>query len=276
MQIKISLIQTSQNRKSELARFIESLNRQVGINFGEIQLIFIDQEDNRSVFKHLNKNITFTYIKYKHCSLSHARNIGLKHVKGEYIGFPDDDCWYKQDTLEKIFNHINNGYSGVIAKSTDETGVTTNKSPRKSQRISLYNHCGAISYTIFLKFVPDLLFDEKLGVGSPYQLSSGEETDYLIRFIKKKGANIYYDCNIIIHHPKGKHGNFSDVDSKQYEYARGWGFLLRKHHFPIKIILKSFIRPICGILFYSLTLNKKGRLHSYHILKGRLEGYIYK
>ena len=92
--MKLSLIQTSQDRKDELERFVKSLNEQVGIDFNEIQLIFVDQEDNKQIFNDLDKRIDFVYIKYHHSSLSHARNIGLKHVTGDYVGFPDDDCWY--------------------------------------------------------------------------------------------------------------------------------------------------------------------------------------
>lgn len=273
--MKLSLIQTSQNRQDELKRFVESLNGQVGIDFNQIQFIFVDQEDNLHVFDDLDKKIEFVYIKYHHCSLSHARNIGLKHVTGDYVGFPDDDCWYEKDVLKFVFSSFKSGYSGVIARSTDENGITTNKSPQKSQLISLYNHCGAISYTIFLKYISGLFFDEKLGVGSSCKLSSGEETDFLIRSIKILGISVFYDCNIIIHHPKGKRGNFKSVRMKQYEYARGWGYLLKKHDYPLGIILKSFIRPIGGMILSFLTFNQNGVLHSFYIFKGRIEGFFY-
>ena len=87
----LSLVQTSQNRRKELKRFLTSLNAQKGIDFKSIQLIFVDQGDCKESFKNLNAQIHFVYIKYKTSSLSHARNIGLKYVKGEFIAFPDDD-----------------------------------------------------------------------------------------------------------------------------------------------------------------------------------------
>lgn len=119
----ISLIQTSQNRKEELKRFVNSINKLKGINFSDIQLIFIDQEDNKEIFENLNSNILFTYIKYHHCSLSHARNIGLKYVKGDYVGFPDDDCWYEPDTLSRVLNYLESGkYQGITGKGTNEKG----------------------------------------------------------------------------------------------------------------------------------------------------------
>ena len=75
----ISLIQTSRNRRHELIRFVNSLNSQTNISFSNIQMIFVDQENNRDVFLDLNPKIELTYIKYHHCSLSHARNIGLRY-----------------------------------------------------------------------------------------------------------------------------------------------------------------------------------------------------
>ena len=89
--IIISLIQTSQNRRSELLRFVLSLNHQQNIDFNKIQLIFVDQGENRAVFDELNKNVMFDYIQANNCSLSHARNLALPHVKGKYVAFPDDD-----------------------------------------------------------------------------------------------------------------------------------------------------------------------------------------
>lgn len=50
----LSLVQTSQNRRQELIRFINSLNNQIGIDFSQIQLIFIDQGNNKIVFNQLS------------------------------------------------------------------------------------------------------------------------------------------------------------------------------------------------------------------------------
>lgn len=268
----LSLIQTSQNRKKELERFIQSLNSQQNINFEDIQLIFIDQGNNRSLFRNLNKNIKFTYVKYHMCSLSHARNIGLKYVKGEYIGFPDDDCWYTPYTLQQVLSHFNKGKNGVIAKGLDETGQRTNKSPLKSQYISLYNHCGAISYTIFLKFNSSLSFDENIGVGSSKGFLSGEESDYLYRFLLLM-TNVFYDKNIIVHHPLGKTDYFKDTFNKTYSYAKGYGYILAKNNYPLNYKIMAFLRPTIGIIIHFLLLKFNKCKKSYYILKGRLLGY---
>lgn len=270
----LSLVQTSQNRRQELIRFINSLNNQIGIDFSQIQLIFIDQGDNLDLFGKLNPQIKFDYIKHHLCSLSHARNIGLCHVSGEYIGFPDDDCWYEKNTLKNIIDFFSEGYQGVVAKGTDENGILTNDFPSEKKLITMYNHCGAISYTIFLKFIPSLRFDEKIGVGSPFGLSSGEETDYLLQSLYQLGTKMLYDPTIIVHHPSNGIGLFKDSIHKQYEYARGWGYLLYKHKYPFSIILKSFLRPCGGIIVFALNFKFNRVKRSFSLLKGRIEGFL--
>jgi len=269
----ITLVQTSQNRQSELMRFINSLNSQIGIDFNEVQLIFVDQESNREVFDELRKEIVFTYVPSSHCSLSYARNIALPYVKGEYIAFPDDDCWYETDTLKKVLLHFRKGINGVIARGCDEYGDNTNNFKAKSRYLSLYNHCGAISYCIFLKFNPFLKFDENLGVGSSSGLLSGEESDYLFHYLQTD-TNVYYDVDIIVRHPKNRADYFKNSRHKAFCYARGYGHILKKNHYPFFQVLAAFLRPVAGIVVYGLTFQPDRAMNSYNLLKGRLQGYF--
>lgn len=275
--MKLSLIQTSQNRQDELKRFVESLNGQVGIDFNQIQFIFVDQEDNRHVFDDLDKRIEFVYIKYHHCSLSHARNIGLEHVTGDYIGFPDDDCWYEPNTLSKVFKSLAiMGIDGIVAKGMDEHGRLTNIFPSKEKMLTKYDRCGAISYTIFVRFDKSVSFDEMLGVGSPYGLGAGEETDYILKLMDEKKFTFEYDPNIIVHHPFFALVINKKTLDKIKNYSRGNGYLLRKHKFPITYVLKQFVRPVMGAIFYLLKGNSRRSRHSLNILIGRIQGYFYK
>ena len=275
--MKLSLIQTSQNRQDELKRFVESLNGQVGFGFDQIQFIFVDQEDNRHVFDDLDKRIEFVYIKYHHCSLSHARNIGLKHVTGDYVGFPDDDCWYEPNTLSKVFKSLaTTGIDGVVAKGMDEHGCLTNIFPSEKKMLTKYDRCGAISYTIFVRFDKSVSFDEMLGVGSKYGLGAGEETDYILRLMEEKGFAFEYDPNIIVHHPSFAPVINKNTLDKIKSYSRGNGYLLKKHKFPITYVLKQFVRPVMGSIFYLLKGNSRRSRHSLNILIGRIQGYFYK
>lgn len=273
----LSIIVTSQNRAKELSRFFGSINQQQGINLKEIQIIFVDQGDNKNLFSQLDDRIDKVYLTSQRCSLSKARNIALPFVKADFLAFGDDDCWYTRNTLQQVFNEFSKGYDGVIGHGLDAEGKETNSQGFKKKLISRKDQCGAISYCIFMKYDKDLRFDENIGVGSPYRLSSGEETDYLLSYMEMHpDFKIIYKPNIIIHHPTGKRGNFSDTLHKEYEYARGWGYVLRKHSLPISVKFKSFIRPIIGIITYGISCKLQRCKKSYFLLKGRIEGYRFK
>ena len=273
----ISLIQTSQTRKEELKRFVNSINKLKGINFSDIQLIFIDQEDNKEIFENLNSNILFTYIKYHHCSLSHARNIGLKYVKGDYVGFPDDDCWYEPDTLSRVLNYLESGkYQGITGKGTNEKGELTSIFPNTAAELTITKRCAAISYTIFFKYCPNLQFDEIMGVGSSYNIGSGEETDYLLTLMEKYSYKIYYDPNISIHHPTDSIYDKNIILKRIYSYARGSGYLTRKHSFSIFYFLKQILRPSIGLIVNFFKMDFFSCHKSFLNIKGRIEGYFFK
>lgn len=271
----LALIQTSRDRFFELQTFIKSLNSQIDIIFNEIQYIFIDQGNNKSAFKDLNPRIEFKYIKIEPCSLSHARNIGITNCNAKYISFPDDDCWYEPNTLSCVLNILEkNEYSGLTIKATNENNIPIGKFPNHSQKISLYNHCGACSITIFFQFKKELLFDENLGVGSPHKFSAGEESDYIINFIKKYNGNVFYDSTICIHHPIGKANTFTDYHLKKYYYGRGLGYLYRKHNYPFSVIFISLIKPLIGSIVYMAIGNFKKSKQSFYFAKGKLEGFL--
>ncbi len=271
--MKLSLIQTSINRKEELSRFIDSLDSQINIDYSNIEYIFIDQGDNEDIFKKLNTAVKFIYIRIEPGSLSKARNIGIEHASGDIICFPDDDCWYPSDTLWRIIKKIDsNKYDGLVIKATSESGIPLNVYPPQSRYIGLFDHCGASSICIFLKLDKKILFDENIGVGTKYGLLSGEETDYLIQYYRKH-PKIYYEKNIIVYHPINKVDYFDNEIKKVYYYGRGYGYLLKKHKYPLKYILKAFLRPLCGMIIYMLQLKFKYAKRSMNILKGRIDGY---
>ena len=273
----LSLVQTSQNRRQELIRFINSLNNQISIDLSQIQLIFIDQGDNLDLFGKLNPQIKFDYIKYHLCSLSHARNIGLCHVTGEFIGFPDDDCWYESDTLCRVLEYLKDGtYQGITGMGTDENGKLTSVFPNQAAQLTITNRCAAISYTVFFKFDKNIKFDEDMGVGSPFNIGAGEETDYLLSLMEQRMYKVFYDPAISIHHPTNDIYDKSSVLRKSYSYARGAGYLIKKHRFPLLYILKQYVRPFGGIIVNFFKMDMFSCKKSFLILKGRIEGYNWK
>lgn len=276
--MKMTLVLTSQNRTEELRRFVCSLNNQKDIDFSQLQLIFVDQGNNEFVFENLNCLIKFDCIKSGRCSLSHARNIALPHVEGKYVCFPDDDCWYESDTLSRVYSILDQErYQIVSGKGLNEKGLPTSVFPKVNSVISSTHRCAAISYTLFFKFVPDVFFDENMGVGSKYNIGAGEETDYLLTLIEKKNYNAYYDTNIIVHHPIQEDTYDKPYLLKKfYSYSRGGGYLMQKHNFTFMYKIKQLGRPLVGSIFFFLTGNIFRSQKSFFMFKGKLEGLFFK
>lgn len=271
--IIISLVQTCQDRKDELIRFVHSLNAQQGIDLSTVQLIFYDQGQNKEVFEKLNPQIRFSYLKGERASLSKARNICLPFVEGKYVAFPDDDCWYEPNTLSLVLKYLQEGrYQGVTGKGTNEKGELTNKFPQESAELTPTKRCAAISYTIFAQYNADVQFDENMGVGSPFNFGAGEETDYILSLMENYGYKFFYTPDISVHHPTSKIYNWEQNCKRAYSYARGDGYLSHKHNFPLIYILRQLFRPLGGIMVYFLKGDYKKCRRSYLIFKGRTEG----
>lgn len=272
----ISNILTSIDRKKELARFVNSINEQKNFELKRLQLIFVDQGDNKEIFNCLAPEIDFVYIKYHRCSLSEARNQALPYVKNEIICFGDDDAWYDKDTFSNLQIRFVDSLDGIIAIAKNEEGKKINVFPNKCQKLTYTNHCGALSISIFLRYDAEIKFDENIGVGSPYQLLSGEESDYLFSYMERHPKfNIVFTPDVVVRHPLGLKQNFDNYLMKNYYYARGWGYVLKKHRIPFMYKLKSFLRPVFGIIIYFFSDRFKCK-KSFYLLKGRIEGYFYK
>jgi glycosyltransferase involved in cell wall biosynthesis len=129
-----------------------------------------------------------------HCALS---NVGLASVTGDVVAFPDDDCWYDPDVLERVisFFRTNPSWDGLTGREWVEPGFSSgfrwDSRPGPITPGNVWRR--AITFSIFLRssVVEGLSFDESLGVGAGSPWGAGEETDYLLRAISR-GSYIYY------------------------------------------------------------------------------------
>ena len=279
--MKFTLIVATLGRSVEVTRLFESFLKQSYKNF---EVIVVDQNPDNRVFDIYTQYKTRMSIQYIHTNqkgLSHARNLGLRCNLSDIIAFPDDDCWYPDDILEKV---------NRIFEETDVDCVTGR--PVDSDRKLLVNNFlndntvlnfrnvwrGGISFTIFMqrKVVQSVgLFDEKLGVGAGTPYGSGEETDYLIRALVQN-YTIKYTPDLVIFHPR----KTAKGDVKEFNrallYGGGMGYVLNKHNYPVSFKLKSLIRPLGGsfiaLLFGNIHMCKF-RLYTF---SGRVRGLMAK
>jgi GT2 family glycosyltransferase len=276
---KFSLILATVGRTDELARFLDHLGRQ---NYGNFELIVVDQNPEGildPLIRQYKDRFQLLHL-WSECGLSRARNVGLQHISGEVVAFPDDDCWYAPDTLEKIAqvfqeNPKCDGLTGraVDGSHPDDFGGFHKKSGRLDKK-NVWRR--GISYTIFLRanVIREVgLFDESLGVGSQSGKLSGEETDYLIRAIES-GFRIHYRADLRIFHPDVVSRYDTALIKKSYGYSVGFGHVLKKHDYPLSFVCYQWLRALGGTVLSLLSFDfPKSRYH-FAVLKGRVLGWL--
>jgi glycosyltransferase involved in cell wall biosynthesis len=261
------------DRKEEIALFLNILKEQTYKNF---ELLIVDQNDDDRVYDLYLKYkdiIELKYIRSNKKGLSLNRNIGLNNCNGDIIAFPDDDCEYNKDSLEKVVKFFNNNREYIFytcnTKDKDNQSAIV-KSLKKNKDISIFNMMRtSISFTIFVRVdaIKQFRFDEQLGVGAEY--GSGEESDLLLYLLKNNNKG-RYNADTYIYHPYKINNT-----SRAFPYGKGLGALYKKAITTYKYyaLLPIFICLLCKqILMICLHPFEKGRIAS---MNGRLYGFIH-
>jgi glycosyltransferase involved in cell wall biosynthesis len=274
-----SLILATVNRVGELNNIFESLNLQ---SYQRFEVIVVDQNDDdrlRSIIDCNRAKCSIKWVKAK-VGLSHARNVGLRHIKGDIVAFVDDDCYYPTDLLQKVVRLFSEkrSCSGITGMSIDETGCPSQgrwmKHPTTLNKWNVWR--GAISYTIFLKReITECVgyFDEALGIGSGTQWGSAEETDYLIRAIAQ-GYEIYYRPDIYVYHPQRLNVYNEETYRRALLYGAGMGHVFRKHGYGIWYVLYNVSRALTGAFISLLTGHVRKAKYHWWTFRGRINGWL--
>ena len=239
------LVVATVGRVAELEAFLSSLDRQTCRDF---RVLVVDQNDDDRIAPVLGER---TVRLRSPLGLSQARNAALPRLEADVVAFPDDDCIYPPDLLERVAARIE-GLDGITGREPWWTTAAATLT-----RDNLWNR--AISFTIFLRrtLVEQVgEFDESLGLPA----SSGEEIDYLIRALDA-GARIEYDPTIVVEHPRKR----ADVGGRDGESI---GYILRKHGYPPRVVARMLVRPAVGMAVDP----RRARFHL-ATLRGRLRGY---
>lgn len=279
--MKFSLVMGTYGQDEVLRRFLESLGKQT---YQDFELIVIDQNMDYRIKKICDEfflDFDIKYLRTDKTGLSHARNMGLKHVSGDIIAFPDDDCEYPPDLLSRVHDFFisNREYDILTGAAVDiqtskrfswfgsEPCILTGKNVLRT----------STSFSVFIRTKGSLInFDEQFGIGTSY--GSAEEIDYILRFLQS-GCKGYYDPGLEVYHLERNLNNMS-LDTV-YQYSLGLGAYLKKHMFfrqywglfgtCFKLL---FIRPIGGMLLSLVKLNWTRFTWHRVRFKGRIEGFV--
>ncbi|KDX89676.1 MULTISPECIES: glycosyltransferase family A protein [Gammaproteobacteria] len=279
--MKFSLVFCTLGRDFEVDLFFDSLCNQ---SYNDYEIIIIDQNKDDRVYdlyvKYSNKFNSCKYIKSEKKGLSVSRNLGLKYVTGDVIAFPDDDCIYRVDTLENVYNLFFQRpeidiISGSSTSNLDDLKLNTHFDIKSEVGINYLNAFGnAISYTLFFRNNTDdiklVSFDELLGVGSKY--GSTEETAYLFDMLSL-GRVAIRNPTLIIYHPD-KELDYSDlVRIKNYSLGVG-AFSYKYFSISMLLNLKLLLGPLFRLFLSIATFNKPKVVWDFYTFKYRLLGYF--
>lgn len=269
------LVVATVDRTAELERLLASLERQTHRSF---RIVLVDQNEDDRLMELLrrHRSLEIEHIREKR-GLSRARNAGLPRVDADVVAFPDDDCAYPEDLLERVAQRFaaDASLGGLTGRAADPTGRSSPswpEAPAELTRENMWNR--AISFAIFLRAsVVDAVgvFDEELGLGSGRPWSSGEETDYVVRAVAA-GARIEYDPELVVSHDE-KTFTAAALRSAGARDGASVGYILRKHRYPPLTVARMLIRPAGGA---ALALARRDRARAgFHLstLSGRLRGY---
>lgn len=267
-------------RAREVERLLDSLGAQTHRDF---ELVAVDQgSDNRisTLLASYGKQFPVLHLK-SGPGVSSARNIGLEHVSGEVVGFPDDDCWYPPHLLEQIVRAFreHDGVDGVGGRVADERETFDARFDPSPGLVSIPNVWlrTAIVCLFVRRHVVDKVgkFDESLGPNSGTIWGGGEDIDYALRVVKA-GFKVHYDPNLRAFHPNPLRHGYQKMSGRAYAYGAGIGRVWSKHDYPIRLVVYHLSRPLGGAILSCVTGRREKAGYHWSAFRGRLRGWLSK
>jgi len=277
-----SLILATYGRADVLQGIVQSLLQQSERSF---EVIVVDQNADDRVEPYVSAlrraGVDVVRLKLPEPNLSGARNAGISVARGEFVAFPDDDCWYEADTLSHMKDALraNDGLDGAIAQWVEvapEHGTVSDREVRLADW-RRFRGGDASSITLFLRLrlVRDLGgFDPRIGVGRWY--GAGEETDLLLRLLTV-GARLSTARRARVRHAAPVRPRAVSVDLWQRKRVRerGVGAMYVKHRMSLWTVLRGLVAPVVrGMLGLEGRPSAACALYGLACVIGRIEGAV--
>ena len=249
MTTELSLVLCTYGRREEVNNFLESISTQTR---KPREIIIIDQNENDILSDLICKwqqqlNIIHKRVDFKGASKS--RNYGAREAKSSLIAFPDDDCLYPPSTIEKVVKlfETEQDVDTVITAKIEPYQITKKNftdSVKFSRIISVLDlfKSKAETSNIFarkmaLESLP-YIFNEEIGPGAGTAWVSNEETDLLIRLLKRKKTIIKLRDLAIAHHSS------QGTIIKSLKYGVGRFEVILNNRLGLKMYVINILQPI--------------------------------
>lgn len=259
---------------------LDSLEKQTCEKY---ECIVVDQSEDKVLEDIGSKYRNIKYISSLRKGNSYNRNLGIMQASLNILAFPDDDCFFSPNVVEKVLDiflkkpHI----VGVSGSWRDSITGDVVLSGSRNKYVNSFNVWTSVTnITIFLKSnVVKTIggYNEAFGLGSK-MFEGGEETDFILKVIEN-GNKILYEPDLVIYHQRSDYA-LTNIE-KQLGYEESWGALFRKwansKYVGNRIIVVAIIlilKTYLGAIYY--VFGCKNRYAKHYILKNnaRYAGWI--
>ncbi len=238
MECSVSIIMPIYNRERFLKKSIESVLAQT---YKKFELILINDGSTDATeevcLKYQNKDSRIKYLKIKNSGPSVARNEGMKIVESKYIMFIDSDDWYEEDMLQKMLEHVENGFQCIVCNriicnnkfktkiNMDEIEMNNYNIPEFMEYLQKKNLFNGVCNKVYMYDIiknNNIQFDKTLISGEDYKFN----LDYFSKIERAKTINeflynYFTNPNSIVHDLKNSdfflQVNVVDYNKKIYE-----------------------------------------------------------
>lgn len=244
-----SLVLATVGRTDELDRMFASLAAQTWRDF---EVIVVDQNRDDRLLPYLERaaalGLSVRHLKMTQPNLAAARNAGIEAARGNWIGFPDDDCWYDPSLLAIVRERFSrtDKPSGVVVRWVEQAEQPMSAAKLTWERSCAFRDVPVSSITLFCS--RDLCrkidgFDSRLGVGQWF--GAGEETDFVLRALRT-GALFTYEPSAEVHHAVSAAQPALTPQARRAlrHRARGTGALYAKHKLPLWVVARGLVAPV--------------------------------
>lgn len=270
-QPSIDLLVATLGRLNELDRLLTSLEKQTYKNF---RVLLADQNPpgylDDMLARHASLPINRTELSPQ--GVSSARNAIQAQSTADIVAFPDDDCWYASDTLERVVE-LFRVYPSCGALLGVWTASPQTPAPKISEgivsRTGLFRLAGTCVQFYRKEVITDIQFDPQLGPGTGLPYGCGEDTDYLLHVHALTEVRRYK--RIRVFHPAPE-TNLPPPE-KVASYAAGRIYLLKKHKFPLWFIFANILFPVLALPFGMVVHGRGWAKYRWQMFKARLRAW---
>ena len=272
----LSLVIATWGRADHLYRCLFSIAAEEGRDF---EVVVVDQNADDRVEKVIGQFYScfpLRHIRQAVPGASAARNFGTFHATGDWIGFPDDDCYFLPGTFNTLRRLIRQNDADLITGMTvDDQGHSVLRWPTVETQIDKrFIRSACAESTLYVRrevFWSVGGFDTLFGPGSLFAADEGVD---LVRRLRNSGCRVrmrFYPALQFFHADARMNWDEARIQkAKSYAVARG--ACAARHWRSISWRRASI--EVSKHLVGSLVLRGSRRRSRYITLFGYMEGFL--